>query len=215
MTTMNTEVLQQADAALERDAKLKRKKRLAIFGAGVLAIGAGYGLYSHFYASKFITTDNAYTAAETAQVTPSVGGIVREVRITDTSYVRKGDVLVVLDDVDARLALAQAEAELGRAQRRVRGYEANDDRLNAQIAARAQDEKRARADLERAQIDLARRENLADSGSVSGDELTKAQNAFISAKAALAQARSNYTAAVGSRDANAVMLTDTEESNPE
>src|SRR6185295_7771817 len=125
-------------------------------------------------------------------------------------YVHKGDVLVVLDDVDARLALAQAEAELGRAQRRVRGYQANDDSLNAQIAARAQDEKRALADLERAQVDLARRENLADSGSVSGDELTKAQNAYLGAKAALALARSNYTAAIGSRDANAVMLTDSE-----
>jgi membrane fusion protein (multidrug efflux system) len=216
MTTMNTEVLQQADAVLERDAKRKRKQRLAILGSAVLTIGTGYGLYSHFYASKFISTDNAYTAAETAQVTPSIGGIVREVRVTDTSYVHKGDVLVVLDDVDARLALAQAEAELGRAQRRVRGYVANDDSLNAQIAARAQDEKRAAADLERAQIDLARRENLADSGSVSGDELTKAQNAFVSAKAALAQARSNHDAAIGARNANAVLIENTtEQTNPE
>ena len=216
MTTMNTDILQQADAALERDAKQKRRKRLLGLGAIILTLGTGYGAYSHFYASKFISTDNAYTAAETAQVTPAIGGIVREVRVTDTAYVHQGDVLVVLDDVDARLALEQAEAELGRAQRRVRGYVANDDSLSAQIAARASDEKRARADLERAEIDLARRENLADSGSVSGDELTRAQNAFIGAKAALAQARSNYSAAVGSRNANAVLIENTtEETNPE
>jgi membrane fusion protein (multidrug efflux system) len=143
MTTMNTEVLHQADAALDRDARQTRKQRLLVLGAVLLTLGTGYAAYDHFYASHFISTDNAYTAAETAQVTPAIGGIVREVRVTDTSFVRKGDVLVVLDDVDARLALAQAEAELGRAQRRVRGYVANDDSLEAQIAARAADEKRA------------------------------------------------------------------------
>src|ERR1043165_9813680 len=178
MTTMNTEVLHQADAALEQDAKHKRKRRLLILGAILLKIGVGYGAYDHFYASHFIVTDNAYTAAETAQVTPAVGGIVREVRVTDTSFVRKGDVLLVLDDVDARLALAQAEADPGRAQRRVRGYVANDDSLEAQIAARAADEKRAVSDLARAKIDLDRREALAEPGSVSGDELTKAGNAL-------------------------------------
>jgi membrane fusion protein (multidrug efflux system) len=220
MTTMNTEVLEHADQALEQAAdqaaKAKRKRGLMVLGAVVLTLGTGYGTYSHFYASKFISTDNAYTAAETAQVTPSVGGIVREVRVTDTSYVHKGDVLVVLDDIDARLALAQAEAELGRAQRRVRGYVANDESLAAQLAARASDEKRAQSDLDRAAIDLKRRENLADSGSVSGDELTKARNAFESATAALAQARSNYTAAIGSRNANAVLIENTTEAtNPE
>jgi membrane fusion protein (multidrug efflux system) len=216
MTTMNHEILQQADEALEQDSKRKRKRRLLILGAVLLKIGVGYASYDHFYASHFISTDNAYTAAETAQVTPSVGGIVREVRVTDTSYVQRGDVLVVLDDVDARLALAQAEAELGRAQRRVRGYVANDSSLAAQQAARAADEKRALSDLTRAKIDLDRREALAESGSVSGDELTKARNAFESARAALAQARSNYSAAVGARSANAVLIDDTtENTNPE
>lgn len=216
MTTLNTEILEKADQALDEAVKANRKRRLLALGATVLTLGTGYGLYSHYYASKFISTDNAYTAAETASVTPSVGGIVREVRVTDTSYVHKGDVLVVLDDIDARLALAQAEAELGRAQRRVRGYVANDSSLAAQLEARASDEKRARADLERAVIDLERRENLAESGSVSGDELTKARNAYESAKAALAQARSNYSAAIGSRNANAVLIENaTEDTNPE
>src|SRR5262245_34071555 len=216
MTTLNSETLQKADEVLDLDAKRKRKKRLSILGATVLTLGSGYWGYDHYYASKFISTDNAYTAAETAQVTPSVGGIVSEVRVTDTSYVHKGDVLVVLDNVDARLALAQAEAELGRAERRVRGYFANDASLAAQLAARSADETRAKADLDRAVIDLQRRENLSESGSVSGDELTKARNAYESAKAALAQARSNYSAAIGSRNANAVLIENaTEQTNSE
>jgi len=108
----------------------------------------------------------------------------------------------VLDDTDARLALAQSEAELGRALRRVRGYVATDRSLAAQQAA-------ADADLARAKVDLERREALAASGSVSGDELTKARNAFATAQASV-------TAAVSSREANAVLIVDaTEETNPE
>jgi membrane fusion protein, multidrug efflux system len=203
MTKLETETLDAAAHAAE-DARnrARRKKWLIILGSTVLSNAIAYGLYSHYYGSKFISTDNAYTAAENAQVTPAISGIVREVRVSDTQQVQKGDVLVVLDDTDARLALAQAEAELGRASRRVRGYVANDASLAAQLRA-------AKADLERAKVDLERREVLASSGSVSGDELTKARNAFANAQA-------NVAAALGSRAANAALIADTsEQTNPE
>src|ERR1700741_3035032 len=109
---MEPEVVQAAEAA-EQDAKnLKRRKRLfLLFGALALKAGIGYGIYAYGYASRYVSTDNAYTSAETAQVTPAIGGIVREVRVTDTQQVKQGDVVVVLDDTDAALALAQAQAE--------------------------------------------------------------------------------------------------------
>ncbi|GAA5161634.1 HlyD family secretion protein [Viridibacterium curvum] len=208
----------------------RRKRLFTLLGSVVALAAIGYGSYWATYASHFVETDNAYAAAEIAQVTPSVSGTVREVKVSDTQAVKKGDVLVVIDDTDARLAVAQAEAEYGRAVRRVRGYMANDEGLAAQVAARAADEQRAAAqlssaesDLERAQVDLRRREALAASGSVSGDELTRAQNAFATARAALAaakagaeQARANRTAALGSRQSNAVLIDQsTLESNPE
>ncbi len=208
-----------------------RRNRLLLGLVGVVGAAAlAFGAYWFFYASHFVSTDNAYAAVEIAQVTPEVGGTISEVRVTDTQTVKKGDVLVVIDPTDARLALAEAEADLGRAIRRVRGYAANDSGLSAQIAAREADEKRAaaqlasaEADYERAVIDLKRREALSASGSVSGDELTRAQNAFAAAqanldgaRAAAAQARANRHAAIGSRDANAVLIVDaTEETNPE
>jgi membrane fusion protein (multidrug efflux system) len=230
MTQMQTETFEAAEAALDASKRAKRKKLFLAFGGALLFVGIAFASYEHFYASRYVSTDNAYTAAETAQVTPAVGGIVREVLVADTLHVKKGDVVVRLDDVDARLALEQAEAELGRAIRRVRGYVANDSSLAAQLSSRASDEKRAaaqmlaaQADYERARIDLTRREALADSGSVSGDELTRAHNSFESAKANLtaaqamaAQAKSNIAAAVGAREANAVLIADaTEETNPE
>jgi membrane fusion protein, multidrug efflux system len=203
MTKLETQTLDAAaDAAEDARNRAKRKKLLLILGSTVLSSAITYGLYSHYYGSKFISTDNAYTAAENAQVTPAISGIVREVRVNDTQTVQKGDVIVVLEDTDARLALAQAEAELGRAERRVRGYVATDRSLEAQLLA-------ANADLARAKVDLERREALATSGSVSGDELTKARNAFATAQASV-------TAAISSREANAVLIADaTEETNPE
>jgi hypothetical protein len=81
-----------AEAAQDARNRAKRKKWLLILGSTVLSNAIGYGVYSHYYGSKFISTDNAYTAAETAQVTPAISGIVREVRVTDTQQVQRGDV---------------------------------------------------------------------------------------------------------------------------
>jgi len=236
MSKMETQLLQAAGEAVashEEEGQSggpTRKRLFVMLGLAVLTAATAYGAYEYIHASRFISTDNAYAATETAQVTPAVSGIVREVRVSDTQAVQRGDVVVVLDDTDARLALDQAEAELGRAVRRVRGYVASDGSLAAQIAARASDQQRAaaqvtsaQADFERARIDLSRRQALADSGSVSGDELTKARNAFDTAQANLVaaqanalQSRANHKAAIGSREANAVLIADaTEDTNPE
>ncbi|WP_018606653.1 HlyD family efflux transporter periplasmic adaptor subunit [Uliginosibacterium gangwonense] len=208
-----------------------RRNRLLAYLGGVVVVGAvGAGAYWYIHASNYVSTDNAYTAVETAEVTPSVDGTIAEVRVNDTEIVHKGDVLVVIDPTDAKLVLAQAEAELGRAVRRVRGYVANDGNLKAQIDAREADTLRATAqlksaqsDLDRAAIDLHRREALADTGSVSGEDISKARNAYASAEAALISARASVTqayanrqASEGSRQANAVLINNaTEETNPE
>src|SRR5690349_6916771 len=145
MSKMESQVIQAAIAQIEventdRKNRVRRKWAFIILGGVVLKCAIGYGAYSYWYASRYVSTDNAYTAAETAQVTPAISGIVREVHVSDTQAVKRGDVVVVLDDVDAMLALDQAEADLGRAVRRVRGYVANDDSLSAQIASRASEE---------------------------------------------------------------------------
>jgi len=230
MSKMEPALLEAASQEADPRNAVRRKRLFAALGAVVACAAVACAAYEVFYASRFVETDNAYVGAETAQVTPAVAGIVRAVRVTDTQAVRKGELVVQLDDTDARLALAQAEAELGRSIRRVRGFVANDDALAAQWSSRASEEQRAAAqvaaataDHERARVDLARREALAESGSVSGDELTRARNAFETATANLAaahaqasQSRANTSAAAGARQANAVLIAGTDEhDNPE
>ena len=210
--------------------KAKRKKLFTALAASVAMIGGGTYAYNVLVASKHATTDNAYVGADVAQVTPLIGGPVREVLVQDTQQVRRGDVLVRLDDTDARIAVAQAEANLASSMRKVQGLYATDSGLGAQISARAADEARAQAQIasaqanvEKARIDLQRRESLASSGAVSGDELTSARNSyntatasFRSAQAARAQAAATRNAAVGDRNANLALIANaTVDTNPE
>jgi membrane fusion protein (multidrug efflux system) len=111
---------------------------------------------------------------------------------------------VQLDDRDARIALAQAEAELAKARRMYGQTAATSTALAAQVAAREADITRARAlaaaeaEFTKARIDLDRRRRLAPNGAVSGEELTSATNAF-----AAAQAISNSPAPVAQAASNA------------
>lgn len=215
-----------AEAVLKQG---RNQRLLALAGAAVLT-AAAVGAYWTLHASHFVSTDNAYAAVEIAQITPAVGGIVAGVEARDTQVVKQGDVLVILDQTDARLALAQAQAEFDRTSRRVRSYVATDASLAAQVAAREAEDQRAaaqlaaaQADFERAQTDLKRRQALIESGAVSGEELTRATNAHAAAEAGLAAARAtaaqtaaNLKAAVAGREANAALIRDTtQENNPE
>ncbi|CAN7438907.1 HlyD family secretion protein [Caulobacter sp. LjRoot300] len=221
-----------APAAPAPEAKTngKRKTLFAGLGAVVVLGAAAFGGYYVLVGSHHVETDNAYVGAYVAQVTPLIGGPVRSVAVNDTQAVKQGQVLVVLDDTDARIALASAQADLASAQRKVRGYLATDQSLSAQIAARDADQARAaatlasaRSDLDRARVDLDRRKALAVTGAVSGDELTRAQNAlanaqaaYDSAKAAQVQAAANRAAAVGSLAANTTLTDGTSlDTNPE
>jgi membrane fusion protein (multidrug efflux system) len=188
------------------DPKARRKRLLTWLGAGVAVAALGYGGWSLAFAGRSVSTDNAYVGAETAQVTPLISGPVARVLVRETQFVKAGQPLVVLDDADQRIAVAQAEAALGEAERKVQGLAANDDALSGLVGARRADLAKAEADLARARTDLDRRQALAGSGAVSGDELTAAGNAFASAEAGVAQASANLKAARGSRQANLALI---------
>jgi len=205
-----------ADAALdsssrtERDSSsshiTRRKHAFAVFG-GVLLTGAiAYGVYAWVFSGRYVSTDNAYVNADVAQVTPLVSGSVEEVRVEDTEAVRQGDILVVIDPADARIAVDHAKAELEQAIRRVQQTMATSESLSSQVDGRTAEIARARArvgaarsDLERAQIDLQRREALSNGGAVSGEELTQARNAFANARESVEAAEADLTLATSTR----------------
>jgi len=207
--------------------------RARLFGALGLVVAVAAVIWFGWWflvGQNHVGTDNAYVGADSADITPLVSGPVIKVLAVDTQAVKAGQTLVVIDPADFQIALAQAKAQLGQAERKVRGYFANEGALSGQIDARQADIVRANAqiasaasDLERAQTELGRRQRLASSGAVSGDELTQAENQFHTAQAALAsaqaakvQAVANRTAASGTRDVNTALIAGGPvETNPE
>jgi membrane fusion protein (multidrug efflux system) len=193
------------------------RRRLLIWLSIAVILGAVlFGGWWLMTSGKSVETDNAYVGADIGQVTPLVAGPVAKVLVRETEVVKAGTPLVILDDSDARIAVAQALAALGSAERRVRAMGANDTALAGQLAARDADIARMKSDLDRARTDLDRRQALSASGAVSGDELTNARNKFSEAQAMLAQSQAARAAAVGSREANQVMISGVSlEQNPE
>ncbi|HEY2444974.1 MAG TPA: HlyD family secretion protein [Rhizomicrobium sp.] len=172
------------DAAVDSGArrKLLRKRLFAALGGLVIAAGAAYGGWWYIAGSHTVSTDDAYVDAEAAQITSRISGTLATVPVHDTLHVRRGDVLATIDPSDARLALAQSEANYGEAVRRVEQYFANTQSAAAQVVSK-------RADVVRAEDAYRRRVGLLSAGAVSADELTTARNAVDTAQAALEQAQ--------------------------
>ena len=185
-----------------------RRKWLIRLGLLVLVVALLWGAWYLLFGRNHVSTDNAYVNAEMAQVTPLIGAQAIDVLVSDTQSVKKGDILVKLDPTNAKIAVAQAEADLAEARRRFRQTDATSDSLAAQVQARSADIVQARAqlataqaDLEKARVDLQRREALVADGAVSGDEVTAAQTAYVSAQAALRLAQAGVKTAEATRGA--------------
>jgi len=197
----------------------KRRKLFRLLGLAVLVAALVWGAYYWLFQRGLETTDNAYVAADSAVITPRLAAAVLEVRVADTDQVQAGDVLVVLDDADARVELAAAEAALRQAQQRFAQAQATGRQLGARVAGASADIAAASARLGAAQADLARasdavarRTGLTGTGAVAGEELAQARAAeaqaraaVAAARAALASAQANRLAASGTADANAVI----------
>jgi len=214
------------------DIQLQSKRRRLLLGFGAIAVVVAliYGVWTWVFAGRTVSTDNAYTDVEVAQVTPLVSGSVVRVQVIDSQVVRAGDVLVALDETDGRIAVDQAEAELARARRHVRQLMANDvnlkglsDMRTQEIRSAQADLARARANLDKATLDEKRRRNLIKGGAVSEQELTNAETDLRDAHAALEQAearlrvaKASYAAADGARQANDALIADsTVDTHPE
>jgi membrane fusion protein (multidrug efflux system) len=162
--------------------RTKRKLLLTLLAATVVVAGAAYGAYYFTVGQYHQSTDDAYVSGNLVQLTPQVSGTVVAVNADDTQIVKQGAPLVTLDNADAKIALADAEASLGQTVRQVSGLYVNNDFYAATVAQR-------QSDLARANDDLKRRLTVAETGAVSGEEIAHARDAVSSAQAALDAAR--------------------------
>ncbi|RKT27191.1 membrane fusion protein (multidrug efflux system) [Paraburkholderia sp. RAU2J] len=162
--------------------RTKRKLLLTLLATTVVVAGAAYGAYYFTVGQYHQSTDDAYVSGNLVQLTPQVSGTVVAVNADDTQIVKQGAPLVTLDNADAKIALADAQASLGQTVRQVSGLYVNNDFYAATVAQR-------QSDLARANDDLKRRLTVVETGAVSGEEIAHARDAVSSAQAALDAAR--------------------------
>jgi len=176
-------------------------------------------------------TNDAYVRGDLTPLSTKVPGLVREVRVNDYQAVRKGDVLVQLDDDDYKAQVAQAAAgveaakaalENNRRQRELQDSKieralAGIDQANAQITAAQAGKAAVQADVTRTRAERTRQEALLKTNSATQQkvEAAVADEQRFAAQAAsrdadLVQAhtllRSNESAAEAERRTKSVLL---------
>ena len=192
------------DAAAEPNALLARRRRrgLAVVAVVVLLAAAVGAVWWWTVARWQATTSDAYVGADLAQISARTDGTVQAVAVHAGQQVRRGDLLVELDASDARIALAQSEAQLAKAVRGVRGLASSALAAQAGVAQRESDVAAARAELQaadtalaKARSELARQNGLAAQGFVSPESLVGFRATLQTAQAARAAAASGLVAA--------------------
>jgi membrane fusion protein, multidrug efflux system len=176
-----------------------RTRRLGLFALGAVVIlsGLGYGGYWFLDGRYYQSTDDAYVNGDVVQVTSEVPGTVLALKVDDTQTVTAGQSLLSLDPADARIAEANAEADLARAVRQVRGLFAQSRELRAQIDQREQAERTAEEDLQR-------RSGLLADGAISTEELSHARDAVTTTRANVSAARQQLDQTVAQIDGTTI-----------
>ncbi len=168
---------------------LNKRKRLLTLLALVFAVAAiAYGVNWFLHSRHHEYTDDAYVAGNVVGVTPRIAGTVVAVLADTTDNVQAGQMLVRLDDADAHLALARAEADLAGAVRQVHQSFEGRSQQGANLAVKQRE-------LERADDDLKRREQAVAVQAVSREEAEHARSARDQARAALDLAQAQYAGA--------------------
>jgi membrane fusion protein (multidrug efflux system) len=206
--------LESAPPAPKRD-----KKPFLILGGLVVLFGIVTGVFLLATANQE-STDDAQVEADVVPIAARVNGQIAKRLVEDNQRVKKGDVLIQIDEADfaARAKQAEAELETARAQAaaadaQVHVVEASAKgglqtarasfsgssmgvaNAEAQLAASRAGLERSKAEAHKGELDLQRTKQLVAGNALPRERLDNAQVAYDASQAALAQAQAQVAAA--------------------
>ena len=188
------------------------RKRYLILGGVALLVALLAGAWMLFTAGKE-STDDAQIEADIVPIAARVSGMVQKLAVQDNQHVKKGDLLLQLDDADYAARAAQAEAEMETATAQAAAADAQAQVAaagarggftsaragvtgsSAQLATAQAGLTRAQADEHKAALDLQRSKELRAANVVPQSKLDDDQAAYDVARAALLQAQAALEAA--------------------
>lgn len=90
----------------------RAKKGTKIIILSVIICGFIFFLYWFFYLKNFVTTDDAYVHADSSYVSSRIPGTIERVYVKNDDYVKKGDILVLLDPAIYKLKVEELQNKL-------------------------------------------------------------------------------------------------------
>ena len=186
---------QQTDTQTSSNNKSQqRKKGLSIFILLLLLIAIGSAAYWFFFVKGFEETEDAYVSGNQVMVSSQVAGNISKINVDNMDPVQAGDVLLELDDTNAKLSFEQAKSNLANAVRQVSQLNYTVKQLKSAVRANE-------ITLAQAQGNLNRRVQLVKDGAID-------KESFQHAKEAVELAKANLTTSQNQLEANQALLLD-------
>jgi membrane fusion protein, multidrug efflux system len=137
----------------------KAKKRNPIFLVILIllvVVGAWFGISKYIHGQHHEETDDAQISADITPVIPRVSGYIKDIKVNDNQYVKKGDTLLVLDDRDYVIKLQEAQAALAAAESNVQIAKASSNAAKANISTSASSVGTIDAQIDAARVNVWR-----------------------------------------------------------
>jgi len=163
------------------------RRRLAIIGAGVIVLIALviWAIYYFTVGQYFVSTDDAYIAADSTTIAPKISGYVSAVLVNTNQPVKQGQLLISIDDRDYKVALAGAQADMQAAQAAIYSDTAQISLQQTRIAAAAATLEGDNARFAFAQLNKRRYASLSASGASTVQNSEQANTDLATAQATL------------------------------
>ena len=172
----------------------QRKKGLSIFILLLLLISIGSAAYWYFFIKGFEETEDAYVSGNQVMVSAQVAGNISKINVDNMDPVQAGNVLLELDDTNAKLSFEQAKSNLANAVRQISQLNYTVKQLKSAVRANE-------ITLAQAQGNLNRRVQLVKDGAID-------KESFQHAKEAVELAKANLTTSQNQLEANQALLLD-------
>ena len=186
---------QQTDTQTSSNNKSQqRKKGLSIFILLLLLIAIGSAAYWFFFIKGFEETEDAYVSGNQVMVSSQVAGNISKINVDNMDPVQAGDVLLELDDTNAKLSFEQAKSNLANAVRQISQLNYTVKQLKSAVRANE-------ITLAQVQGNLNRRVQLVKDGAID-------KESFQHAKEAVELAKANLTTSQNQLEANQALLLD-------
>ncbi|WP_298773646.1 HlyD family secretion protein [uncultured Shewanella sp.] len=157
------------------------KNKLLLLASTLLLFIIGYYSSGYF----FIYNNDAYISANVVKITPSVSGLITQVHIKDNQEVKKGDLLVTLDQEPFNIALENAQALVSQAV-------AQQNLLSTQLKEAQAEIEISQAQANFSKLEFERYQILQKKNSVSKNDLDSKQEEYNIAIATLEKSQLTY-----------------------